>query len=431
MIWWLSALALVMVMGLHPATAGDWEVGRAIYYGRTTSRSPAFLGNGKIPVPLSRVACARCHGADGAGRAEGASEAPAISGNALHVLTQRRPVYDLQAFEEALKLGKDSAGRELDAAMPRFKLDKTEMHALFTYLGHLYDEQRGGIRDTTVRVAIAHESGRERPAAALRDRARTLWERLSLPFIHGRGLEVETIELDLSGPDLDRRLRASRIAALVFPIVKEDRKLLAAAASAGVPVLFPLFPLLGDESRHVVRGISAPRDVQIRALLGAIDRAVPVVDMAGSAHMLGRQITPSHPHLTLGAVADLPQEFILLGPPGEMLQRNIRGRTIHGLADDLGASLVPFLEARARVQLAEAIVLGKERDGRQDVMIAAGLAALSAALLQAGRQLTRASLIEAFDNVSVRGGRWPELNYRRFPLAGTDWVRMRRIGFDR
>ncbi len=154
---WLFAPVLLPAQ-LTPAQAA----GKQIY---TQGTSPsgrtleAILGEGSTRVPATLMVCANCHGTDGKGKPEGGvvpSEitwAKLISASrSADSLARRRPAYNIITLRRAIASGIDSAGHELGATMPRYRMPPQELTNLIEYLKILGREPVPGLTESSIRV---------------------------------------------------------------------------------------------------------------------------------------------------------------------------------------------------------------------------------------------------------------------------------------
>jgi protein SCO1 len=92
-------------------------------------------------LPIALVACANCHGADRRGRTEAGVTVPDIRWTVLADPDGRRlaggvqvPPYDPGTLRRAVTDGIDAAGRRLSTAMPRYRLNASQLADLVAYL---------------------------------------------------------------------------------------------------------------------------------------------------------------------------------------------------------------------------------------------------------------------------------------------------------
>ena len=124
----------------------------------------ATIGGSAVQLPAARFACAGCHGADGAGRSEGATVFPAIGWSALTMGTGRR--YDESTFNRALTEGIAPDGRTLSQAMPRYRSDQETYASLISHLARLDAPGSDGVAATEIRVRSTGDEALDRGFAA-------------------------------------------------------------------------------------------------------------------------------------------------------------------------------------------------------------------------------------------------------------------------
>ena len=160
-----ACLALLACPALAETSLERGE--RLFLRGQAPSSVSARVGpDDGVAVPLQSVACARCHGADAAGRSEGGVAAPAIDWFRLtkpwgHGFEdgRKRPAYDAGSFHRALVQGLDPSGNRLDGRMPRFSLSSADSGALFEFIRNLKDAPRTGVDAGEVRIAYPDMPG--------------------------------------------------------------------------------------------------------------------------------------------------------------------------------------------------------------------------------------------------------------------------------
>lgn len=344
---WLAALALLA--GLSGMAAAD--PGQDLF----TGQDPAAAGG-----RLARFPCHNCHGRDGRGGIEG--QVPDIAGQALRTPTQVRPAYDGPGFGLAVRDGVGAGGRALSRSMPRYDLTEAELAALWDYLGDLPRRQAQGVTAGQMRIGVIVDPAQPEVGRRYLDRLRADMAR-ALPSGTVYGRRVQIVALD------DPRAQAAGvIAAVALPPGRAD--LARDLARLGLPVLFPLASLRGDEDPSILRAFAATdRDVH-----GAI-----------AAHLAR---TPAR---RIAIVAGPERAAALARTIGLEMQ----GATVwrHGAAD------APALDtAEAVVALDAELPGGLARDALV-YLTGAQVAALAGADL--GRE---------------------GLDYARLPLAGTDHV---------
>lgn len=344
-------------------------------------------------------ACAACHGRDGEGGGE--ARTPPVTWRALSTPGPQRPAYDAASFAAALRDGRDPGGRTLARLMPRYALDEGDIAGLQGYLRDLPALQRLGVAPDRVTLGVA-AGGRYLDA-------------LRPPF-EGRSFYGRRVDLVPVAPDA--QAAALPILALLAPPSAETTAARSAAA-AGIPVLFPLAPLRGDESAQAFRSFVPSLAQDAQRLADAIAAEAP-----SRVVILGAGDDPFAP-----AVEDALRHTL---PPGVRLDRMAPGDALSGAVSDLvlladGAASatrvwtvgLPSAAARgeARVLLPGGPLLKKPAPATLTEAHAALTAALvAAALAGAGRDVTRTTLMRALGET---GGEVPPLDYGRFPLTGT------------
>lgn len=155
------AAAGVLVVGnmrssggtLAPAAAGGSSASRGeviFQTGRDASgavipRSGSTIGGGMMDGGMTGVACTRCHGSDGRGRATMMFTAPDITyGNLtdpkgmLQPDGTRGPAYTDASLRTAVTTGIDPTGAHLEAPMPQWQLTGPQWADLLAYLRTLH-----------------------------------------------------------------------------------------------------------------------------------------------------------------------------------------------------------------------------------------------------------------------------------------------------
>ncbi len=144
----------VLAAALLASPSGAWEVPDSLYF--TGQGTTAVIAAGTVPADGSRFACAGCHGADGQGKAEGATTIPPVTWDALTAPTGLRPAYDATSFARAVQSGVGPDGRALSAGMPRYMLDDAQLTGLIESLKQLQaiDRKAFGPRDLRVTADV-------------------------------------------------------------------------------------------------------------------------------------------------------------------------------------------------------------------------------------------------------------------------------------
>ncbi len=173
------ALALLLLSPARATTAplSDIETrGKQLYFSGIDAKGPepkALLGSDFTPAPARLAPCASCHGDDGAGRPEGAIVPPAINWRRLTRTTAAQAnggphqPYPEEILQQAIAGGVNSAGRRLDAVMPRYVFSPDQLQALIAYLKAIEIDQSPGVFDDAVRIAVTLPERENSSASAL------------------------------------------------------------------------------------------------------------------------------------------------------------------------------------------------------------------------------------------------------------------------
>jgi ABC-type branched-subunit amino acid transport system substrate-binding protein len=132
--------------------------GKAFYLrGVTASGNEAIAVLGEVEVPASTVTCAGCHGADGLGKREGGIAAGNLSWQHLtkpyghtHDGNRKHGSFTETAFVRAVTAGIDPAGNNLAVAMPRYKMQASDMADLIAYLKRIETDRDPGISEASL-----------------------------------------------------------------------------------------------------------------------------------------------------------------------------------------------------------------------------------------------------------------------------------------
>ncbi|ETX12799.1 hypothetical protein OCH239_17090 [Roseivivax halodurans JCM 10272] len=403
----LTALLLFMAPA-SAALSGDAEKGRAIFLGQAGAvRSDAAQDR------LSRLPCMSCHGRDGLGGREG--RVPPIDGPNLARATADRPSYDARRFAAAVTEGHAAGGRTLSRLMPRYDLHASEAEDLFAWLRLLPQAQRRGVTADRIAIGLANMSHLHDPSGARYREIleRSMRDRLGGPQVHGRRIELITVEAGVSAEDLDI------LACLALP-----RTAMTPFLDAGIPVLFPLGQLTGDEDPTLVRDfLPSARDARrslAKRIAVSTDGPVAVVPAGPEADALALALNLAGADLD-DAPGPNTRELVILDAEAvpEALAAAPEARLW------IGGSALTRLRGVPNERSAVAVIemstlLDMRGDGETSLIQAharlAG-AILADVLVEAGRDLTHAKLVRAF------GSTWLgelKLDFSAIPLTGTD-----------
>lgn len=422
--WIGLALLLVgsvnLVMAEEPSDAGS-----TIYNGTADIGATASLG-GAPAMSAAKFPCGSCHGRDGAGGREGG--VPPIRQIDLLRSTPARPAYDADAFKRALEEGRASDGRPLAGVMPRYALDDAALVSLSSYLERLPDLQRRGVsRAVSIGIAVPTDN-----ASVARLYAKMLQEAIDreLPggLVHNRRIVIKLLE-----GTADAIVSEAREEVLAVVGLPPSSKLgVSAFTDQQVPVLFPLFPLNGDEDATIVLGMMADRQDGLRALADRIAadgvKTLGVLDSpecGGAAQDFVKrfarkgvryEVVGMRENSGLTASPDMPLLLLCRNRQvGHILASLPDRATVYGLANELlFAAKAGFAGRRLILASQEASAMSHEAGAGKQSGLArhADLAArlLVSALKEASRSVTRTSLLNAVGSLQL-------------PKTGLDFVR--------
>lgn len=430
----MRAAFAALLLAMSAALAGDsWAGDPAASLFEGAPDAPGRVMIGSATTGAGRFACRNCHGADGLGGTEG--NAPAITWPALTQPTATRPAYEPAAFARALREGVDPAGRSLRPQMPRFVLDDATVAALQAHLAALPMRQIAGIFPDRIVLAVPVPPD-NRPAGLAYAAAleRMLDLRLEGRMLHGRRIELmraETVD------------EAAKGAAAVIGLPPSQAMSSRDFAKAGVPVLFPMPLLDGDEDPASIRGLYATWADVLRVLLekaGAATEdnitvlsnpeAPPKRDRIEAA-IAAYSLTPRAEWRSISDPRPLaPVVVIFEARPGllrERLAALAPGTRVYGLASQL-APFAGIFPLKLTGTLAETTLLPSRAGAAFDpheAHAARALDVLYPALRGAGRSLTRAGLIRAIGFLTLpQAG----LDYPTHPLTGSTDVMLLELG---
>lgn len=410
-----AAVFVLVCLSALPLWAENAALGRKIFTGEAKA-----LSSDALVRTLARQACHDCHGRDGLGGVEG--DVPPIDWRLLSRQTNGRPAYDRDAFLRVVREGVDAAGRDLSRLMPRYDLSPSEGEALFAYLQEIAEDQRRGVTPRDIRIGVPVLAAGEGKASVLeRGIEAGLWEALGGQQVYGRSVEI----VSLNGPD--PALAADTLAVL-SPRASDAK----AYVQAGIPVLFPLGTLEGDEDASILRGSTPDRRTMRRALARElIARGATHVTLEPGddpqAEPLALELRLQDPSFAdrtvLGAAKakDTQGELVLLGNAA-LPEAGWNGRIwlpwARLRAGDLpkgakGPIIVmintPWIVTRAIETKTHPVWVHGYRSG----------VVLGEALKSAGRDVTRAGLIKALDDSVLKD---LGLDYQSNRLSGTNRV---------
>ncbi len=312
-----SVLASVGMLLLWPAAAAvaadlteAEERGKYIYEtGRSRGNRVinANLQNGDPPIPGHILPCINCHGADGRGAEDYVGVAPlnvnwyalASTGMHVHALRSHGP-FDELSLARAIILGKDSAGNDMDKAMPRYDMAREDVEDLIAYLKVMDSQSDPGITSDTIHVGtvLPTEGQHAGLGRAMRDTIEAVFDEANADG----GINERKLELAVGGwgDNGNPEIWAARdlvnkepVAALVSPYVPNyDAELEALATEKRLPVVGPYTVLQRDSSRR-----TAEQDEDNRYtfyLLAGLELQARALVEAATA-----KVTPGETHLAI------------------------------------------------------------------------------------------------------------------------------------
>jgi hypothetical protein len=409
----MKATVAAIACGIAAAGAHAEDLGQAIYFGRVSDLPTGRLGG----IEQRGITCAGCHGRDAGGGGEGRSRIPAVHGAALGSVTADRPAYDAASFRRVVVEGRDSSGRSLSIAMPRFALSPTQADALWHYLKGIQERDRAGVSSDRVRIAIPASPVDDGAAREVLDSLSAQWAERGRPTIHGR--QVEFVVVPLKGLALSTDVDLPFV--LVAPVLDRDGKVLAVLRGAGVPVLAPRGALPADDLPADIVSVRAGSKEVAKALLGLVDDRTSIV---ADSPLLSEQAAG---HAVLQPEAPVPPNVrkivLLLSEAGLRTFVSTHRQAIARRTIVLPISLVearPDLVSDLLATPAN-VVAARPAGDLADMAAYTSLLAqlLEKVLIEAGRDLTRTGFLEALRKARVRGKAWPEIDFQRHPKTGT------------
>ncbi len=312
----LAALVLALAIQLsaparaEPLTPQE-ERGRQIYHeGSSPAGAPihALVGRTGTKVPAGVLVCASCHGEDGLGRPEGGVEPSIITWSYLtksyghqHASGRRHPAFDEASLAAAITERVDSAGNELDPAMPAYEMSAEDLAALIAYLKRLEADLDPGLTETSITVGtLLPREGRYAPlGGAVAALLRAYFDEINGGGgIYGRRLELAVADYTgdqaSTAENLRRLIEEDRVFAVLgaFALGMEG-ELFALLEEGGVPQVGPFTLFAGDSALFSDRTFFLEPGLpdQARALvdhaartLGLSPSAVAVVLSAGDTY---------------------------------------------------------------------------------------------------------------------------------------------------
>lgn len=199
----------------------------------TGSRFEAILNDGDTRVPAHLMPCGSCHGEDGRGRAEGGVNPSDITWGVLshssrpnNNFTPPRKAYDANSLRRAIVDGIDPNGNRLGIAMPRYGISPRDLSDLIAYLKVLGDEPEPGVTGDRIRIAALLPASNSSSAADTNFVAllQAYFDELNQHGgIYNRRLELVPLRMpdaeDGHGREVKQLVTAANVFALLAPFV--------------------------------------------------------------------------------------------------------------------------------------------------------------------------------------------------------------------
>ncbi|QYX56324.1 hypothetical protein K1T73_14885 [Roseovarius sp. SCSIO 43702] len=392
---WTAILALLLA---HPVASDPLREGRAVFLGLPDA--PGQVAIGRDTAPVARFPCHSCHRRDGRGGGEG--DAPPIAWEELTRPTAARPAYDPESFAHLLATGETPSGRQLSRLMPSYLLEPEVIAALIGYLGALTAEQKTGIHHDRIIFGVPVDA--ENPASGQR-LARALETALAAKMppngLHGRHVEIRPL-VGTAQEILD--LGKTEVVAILSPppSAKID---LSRFTKAGVPVLFPLEAVTESTDPTLLRSLYASRErLAERLVQGAIADGCDHPRIAAETKVRATDLLALFPDRHPLSSGDTPDCLLITGGDAARGMRD-EARTIYTTGDIAIGTPSLFRAHRGK------IIIGRHETAALELALTRNISTTSAhatlvseilhdALLAAGRDLTRTSLLLHIGSVS-------------------------------
>ena len=212
----------------------------------------AVFAHSETPIPGTLLSCAGCHGVDGKGRIAKGIDPPDITWRTLtkpYVLRvgawRSRAAYTEPLLIRAVTTGEDSSGQWLGPGMPRFRLTNADAADLLAYLRELGSRPDPGVGADALSIGIILPPRDRRPAAyaAVRAALDDYLDGVNRDGgIFGRRVELSVID---AGPDPDGSKLVARTLAIdsAFAVVSlaegAESDVEALARQGHVPLIVP------------------------------------------------------------------------------------------------------------------------------------------------------------------------------------------------
>jgi hypothetical protein len=359
--------------------------GRAIYLhgrGGHGTAITAIVSDGGAEVPASVMPCGSCHGPNGRGKPEGGVVPARIDWETLtrplESEGRKRPPYSEALIRRAITMGIDSAAKELQSVMPRYRFRRDDIDDLVAYLRKLGSIAPPGVHDDVVRIGVA-----ARDAALVRKYGSTL-------HIYDRRVAFEPVERVDDADDFFAYID-------VFDSAGEIPQLVATPGGVSTPQLgsgqFALFAGVAQQAAALVR-TGAKRLPDNQRTLAIVYRDAVWRDTAEELRALA--LANGWTSARAGPSAGDARVVLLLErvvpPEGRlvMLPASLADATVF---DERG-------QPRPNVVLAfPAEAIGSKAASFTERSTRVALAIVAEALTRSGRDLTREAFITAIESI--------------------------------
>jgi ABC-type branched-subunit amino acid transport system substrate-binding protein len=394
--------AELLALLLAAAAAGPHDSGRRIYTSGSGSAGAirASMGDGET-VEASLVPCASCHGRDGRGRAEGGAVPSDIRRETLtrpYDVTsstgRRHGPYDDRTLLRAITMGIDPAGNRLSNVMPRYQLARADGAALVAFLSTLGAQRDPGITDDEVAIGVLLPPSAEAAGDVRSSLTAWLEEINDGGGIYNRRIAIRFAQPGAEGADRVAKLRelSGTFALVAADTEGADVELADAAETIGIPMLTSISrsPSNRSGSYRQVFDLVAGIEEQSRALV----RAALQDGTRRPLLLVGRSDAAAAEARRLGF-----ERIELVG--GAAIAEAVRGASGDSLLlvpSPLVHPIVFSEDNPLRTYVAFPMLPSKRSPRAQAALASAAL--FADALRRAGRDVSRASLIETLDTTT-------------------------------
>ena len=227
--------------------------GKAFYLrGVTASGEEATAVLGEVEVPASTVTCAGCHGADGLGKKEGGIAPGNLTWQSLtksyghtHDGNRKHGPFTEGGFVRAVTGGIDPAGNSLAVAMPRYKMQASDMADLIAYLKRIETDRDPGLSETSITIGtLLPTTGTQAETGhAMRDVLAAYFNEInSGGGVYNRRIELRVAEAGSSGEavaaGVNRLIEEEKVFALVSGLsTGTEKELVKSVGEKEVPLI--------------------------------------------------------------------------------------------------------------------------------------------------------------------------------------------------